>query len=73
MEAWRALAPGRDWEHLACDDHSTDGSLTLLKQLAETHTHLRPLQNPKRSGQTGGFETGFRHAQGDFSRWQGAS
>jgi len=68
MEAWRALAPageGREWEHLACDDHSTDESLALLKKLAETNPRLRPIQNPKRSGQTGGFETGFRNATGD--------
>jgi glycosyltransferase involved in cell wall biosynthesis len=65
MEAWRALEAGRDWEHLACDDHSTDGSLELLQQLVKTHPHLRPVSNPKRSGQTGGFETGFRHASGD--------
>lgn len=65
MEAWRAQGNGRDWEHLACDDHSSDGSLDLLRKLAATHPRLRPVQNPKRSGQTGGFETGFRHATGD--------
>jgi len=65
MEAWRALEAGRDWEHVACDDHSTDGSLEMLKDLAKKHPHLKPVQNPKRSGQTGGFETGFRNATGD--------
>lgn len=65
MEAWRGAGPGREWEHLACDDWSTDGSLALLKKLAETHPRLRPAQNAKRSGQTGGFETGFRHATGE--------
>jgi glycosyltransferase involved in cell wall biosynthesis len=65
MEAWRAAKPDREWEHLACDDQSSDGSLALLRKLAETHPRLRPVQNPKRSGQTGGFETGFRHATGD--------
>jgi glycosyltransferase involved in cell wall biosynthesis len=65
MEAWRQAHPGADWEHLACDDQSSDGSLALLRKLAETHPRLRPVQNPKRSGQTGGFETGFRHATGD--------
>lgn len=66
MEAWRAEKPGSEWEHVACDDHSTDGSLELLKKLAETHPRLLPVQNPKRSGQSGGFETGFRHASGDI-------
>jgi len=66
MEAWRAQAPGRDWEHLACDDHSSDGSLALLRKLAEANPRLRPVQNPRRAGQTGGFETGFRHATGDY-------
>ncbi|MBI3827904.1 MAG: glycosyltransferase family 2 protein [Planctomycetes bacterium] len=66
MEAWRQREPGREWEHLACDDHSSDGSLALLKKLAEANPRLRPVQNPRRSGQTGGFETGFRHATGDY-------
>jgi len=65
MEGWRTQKEGRDWEHLACDDHSTDGSFDLLNRLAGTYTRLRPLRNPKRSGQTGGFETGFRNASGD--------
>ena len=65
MEAWRNAGPDRDWEHLACDDHSTDNSLELLRQLSASRPRLRPVQNPKRSGQTGGFETGFRHATGD--------
>lgn len=65
MESWRALEPGREWEHVACDDHSTDGSLEMLKDLVKKHPRLKPVQNPKRSGQTGGFETGFRNASGD--------
>jgi dolichol-phosphate mannosyltransferase len=67
MTLWCAEVPDRDWEHLACDDHSSDGGLALLRTLAETRPHLRPLQNPSRSGQTGGFETGFRHASGDVA------
>ncbi|HEY3321934.1 MAG TPA: glycosyltransferase family 2 protein [Planctomycetota bacterium] len=66
MEAWRAGKRGRDWEHVACDDHSTDGSLDLLKQLAAARPRLKPVQNPRRSGQTGGFQTGFRNASGDI-------
>ena len=65
MESWRNQKPGREWEHLACDDHSSDGSLELLQKLTAAHPRLRPVQNPRRSGQTGGFETGFRHATGD--------
>lgn len=65
MEAWRALQPGREWEQVACDDHSTDGSLELLRKIALTNPRLKPVLNPKRSGQTGGFETGFRNATGD--------
>ena len=66
MQAWCAKKPGRTWEHLACDDHSSDKSLELLEKLSQTHTNLRPVLNPKRSGQTGGFETGFRNATGDI-------
>ncbi|MCZ7648664.1 MAG: glycosyltransferase family 2 protein [Planctomycetota bacterium] len=65
MEAWRAERDGRDWEHLACDDHSSDPSLELLQELAAKYPRLRPVRNPVRSGQTGGFQTGFAHASGD--------
>lgn len=66
MEQWRAGGEGRDWEHLACDDHSTDGSFALLQKLCASHPRLRVEKNPRRSGQTGGFETGFRHAKCDW-------
>jgi dolichol-phosphate mannosyltransferase len=65
MENWRKAGRDREWEHVACDDHSTDNSLELLKQSCAEHPRLRPVQNPRRSGQTGGFETGFRQATGD--------
>ncbi|HLX62786.1 MAG TPA: glycosyltransferase family 2 protein [Planctomycetota bacterium] len=65
MSAWTALEAGRDWEHVACDDHSSDGSFELLQRLTAAQPHLKPVKNPQRSGQTGGFETGFRHATGD--------
>ncbi|HYF49684.1 MAG TPA: glycosyltransferase [Planctomycetota bacterium] len=65
MERWRAEKPDREWEHVACDDHSSDGSLELLRTLTAKHPRLRPVQNLRRSGQTGGFETGFRNATGD--------
>ena len=67
LEAWRALKPGREWEHIACDDHSTDGSLELLQTLCARRPRLKPVRNPLRSGQTGGFETGFRTASGDIA------
>lgn len=65
MQAWAALEHGRQWEHVACDDHSSDGSFELLQKLTAAHPHLKPIKNPRRSGQTGGFETGFRNATGD--------
>ena len=65
METWRAARPGNEWEHLACDDHSSDRSLALLRELGSGHPRLRPVQNPQRSGQTGGFQTGITHARGD--------
>jgi glycosyltransferase involved in cell wall biosynthesis len=65
MQDWCAAKPGHDWEHLACDDHSSDGSFDLLQELSMSRPHLKPHRNPKRSGQTGGFDTGFRHAAGD--------
>jgi glycosyltransferase involved in cell wall biosynthesis len=64
MAPWCASRPGADWELLACDDHSTDDSAAVLARLAQEEPRLRPLRNPRRSGQTGGFATGFANARG---------
>jgi len=58
---------GRDnWEAIAVDDLSTDGSLAVLHQEVEQCPSLRVVHHTVNRGQTGGFETGFRHARGDI-------
>lgn len=65
MEAWRSERAGTDWELLACDDASSDESLEVLRAIAKREPRVRPLSNLRRSGQTGGFVTGFAAASGD--------
>ncbi len=54
------------WELILADDHSTDGSWNLARSLAAEDNRIRPIRNPVRSGQTGGFKTGFEHAHGEI-------
>jgi glycosyltransferase involved in cell wall biosynthesis len=65
MEQWCAERTGSRYEILICDDHSTDASFALARTLTRDVPNLRALQNSKRSGQTGGFRTGFQEARGD--------
>jgi len=54
------------WELILADDHSTDKSWAVAQSLAEKDARIRPIRNPRRSGQTGGFKTGFAHACGEI-------
>ncbi len=52
------------WELILADDHSTDASWAVAQSLGQEDARIHPVLNPVRSGQTGGFATGFRHASG---------
>lgn len=47
----------KNWELLAVDDHSTDQSLTLLKQFAHQDARIQVLVNPQK-----GIQSALRHA-----------
>ena len=53
-----------DWEVVYINDASTDASLKVIKDLAETDPHVRYLSFKQNRGQSAGFAAGFRHARG---------
>ncbi|MDB4933646.1 MAG: hypothetical protein JWP87_618 [Labilithrix sp.] len=63
-EALDAMA--KDYEIIAVDDGSNDGSAELLKKLATEHPRLRAVFFRKNSGQAAAFDAGFRCASGDI-------
>jgi glycosyltransferase involved in cell wall biosynthesis len=56
---------GKDYEFLFIDDGSTDSTLKLLKQLAQTDSKIKVLSFRRNFGQTAAFAAGFDHAEGD--------
>lgn len=55
----------RDWELLAVDDHSTDGTTEILQEYAQKDTRIRYIVS---DGQRliPALQTGFRHAAGEL-------
>lgn len=56
---------GADYEILAVDDGSRDGSSALLDTLAKRDAHLTVMHLSKNYGQTAALSAGFDHATGD--------
>ena len=64
-EIERAIDPtGASYEIIAIDDGSTDGSGTVLRELAARNRHLKVLTFRQNYGQSAAFDAGFRHAAG---------
>lgn len=55
-----------DWEHLAIDDRSNDGSRKQLDELAGVYEKLIVFTLPEKGGQTGALKAGFEKANGDI-------
>jgi glycosyltransferase involved in cell wall biosynthesis len=65
VEIEEALDPtGKNYEIIAVDDGSNDGSAEMLKKLAGEHPRLRGVFFRKNSGQAAAFDAGFRNASG---------
>lgn len=55
-----------DFEIIAIDDHSPDQTWTEIQRVAETSSHVVPLQNPRNLGVGGSFRTGVESARFDW-------
>lgn len=53
-----------DWEVLYINDASTDGSLDVIRSLAQGDARVRYLSFKENRGQSAGFAAGFEHARG---------
>jgi glycosyltransferase involved in cell wall biosynthesis len=54
------------FEIIYVDDGSSDGSGSLLDQLAAYHPEVRVVHFSRNYGQTAAFDAGFRHARGEL-------
>jgi glycosyltransferase involved in cell wall biosynthesis len=65
-ELLRVLSAGpADYEVIAVDDGSTDGTLAILDRLKKEFAALRVLRLQPNSGQSAAFGAGFRAARGE--------
>ncbi len=59
-------AMGCDFEVIAVNDCSKDGSLELLIEMAQSRKYLKVLSFYSNSGQTAAFDAGFKASSGDI-------
>jgi glycosyltransferase involved in cell wall biosynthesis len=59
-------ALGFSFEVICVDDHSTDGGIEILRSLQATRPWLRTFQHRINCGQSAGYCTGFRVANGEL-------
>ena len=57
--------PGYDYEHIFCDNASTDGTVALLRRLAAEHPEVKVVVNARNYGPFRSTFNGLRHARGD--------
>jgi glycosyltransferase involved in cell wall biosynthesis len=53
-------------ETVIVDDGSTDSTGSILRQMADTYSFVRPVSHSSNRGLTAALETGFTHARGDI-------
>lgn len=57
---------GADYEMVFVDDGSSDGTLSLIKQLAEEDEHVRYVAFSRNFGKEAGMYAGIKEAKGDY-------
>src|SRR5690349_19609879 len=56
---------GKDYEVIAVDDGSNDGSVDILRSVATERKRVKAIFFRKNCGQAAAFDAGFRAARGD--------
>lgn len=64
LDAMRSL--NVDFEILIVDDHSTDSTATLARELSAANSEIQVFSNPKNIGQGASLVRGFQHARYDL-------
>jgi glycosyltransferase involved in cell wall biosynthesis len=65
LEEVEATLNSMEWEVIAVDDRSTDGSLQELRRLRMDHKSLRVVSLDRHAGQSAAFAAGVELARGD--------
>jgi len=58
--------PGFDYEHIFCDNASTDATVEELRRLAEADPHIRVVVNSRNVGPFRNISNGLRHVSGQL-------
>lgn len=65
-ELSRALRPLGEYEIIAVDDRSTDGTWGVMESIAKTDSRFRPVRFRSNQGQTAALMAGIDHASGEI-------
>ncbi|MFP4151155.1 MAG: glycosyltransferase, partial [Candidatus Aenigmatarchaeota archaeon] len=55
----------KDWEVIYVDDGSSDGSPSVLEEIAEKNQEVKVIKFRKNFGQSSALQAGFDHASGE--------
>ena len=58
--------PFENWELIAVDDASTDGTAELLERLTQQDARVKPIRHDHNRGAAAARNTGLAHARGEF-------
>lgn len=62
----RELLPSYDYEHIFCDNASTDHTVAKLREIAEDDRHVKVVVNSRNVGPFRNIANGLRHVSGDL-------
>jgi glycosyltransferase involved in cell wall biosynthesis len=65
-EVMRGSFPDADYEHLFCDNASTDRTVEVLRELAETDPHVKVVVNSRNVGPMRNTVNGLKYLTGDL-------
>jgi glycosyltransferase involved in cell wall biosynthesis len=58
-----------NWELIICDNWSTDRTLAICQQFAETDSRIRIYQNPRNMGVCFNYQEVLRRSRGEYFKW----